>query len=59
MKSGCILGLDSWADAGFSRKHGSVDDFVEGNSSNVTVFTFTLGSIDNLPIDHVFFAFNK
>ena len=59
MKSGFILGLDSWADTGFSGKHAYVDGFVEGNSVNVTGFKSTLGSIDNLPIAHVLYEFDK
>ena len=53
MKLGCRLGLDSWADTVCSGKHAYVDEFIEGKSVNVTGFTSTLGSIDNLIIYHV------
>ena len=59
MKSGCRLVLDSWADTGFPVKHAYVDEFVEGNSVNVTEFTSTLGSIDNLPVSHGLYAIYK
>ena len=59
MKSGCRLGLDSWAGAGFSGKHAYVEKIVEGNGVNVTEFTSNLGSIDNLTISHVLYAFGK
>ena len=59
MKSGCILGLDSWDDTGFSGKHTYIDEFVEVNIVNVTGFTYTLGSIYNLLIAHVWYEFDK
>ena len=52
MKSGCILGLDYWADTGCSVKHDYVDEFVQYNSGNVTVCVSTLVYIDNLPVSH-------
>ena len=59
IRSRCILSLDSWADTGFSGKHVYVDEFVEVKSANVTGFIPTLGYIDNLPIAHVFYEFDK
>ena len=59
MKSGCRLGLYSWADTGCSGKYAYVNEFFEGNGFNVTGFTSTLVSIDNLPIAHVLHAFGK
>ena len=59
MKLGCRLGLDSWADTGFSVKNAHVDEFVEGKIVNITGFTYTLGSIDNLPISHTLYEFDK
>ena len=53
------MGLDSWADTGFSGKHVYVDEFVEVKSANVTGFIPTLGYIDNLPIAHVLYEFYK
>ena len=59
MKSGCRLGLDYWADTGWSVKHPYVDEFIEGKSVNVTGSTYNLGYIDNLPIAHVLYVFYK
>ena len=59
MKSGCRLGLYSWADSIFSGKLDYVDEFVEVNSFNITGFTYTLVSIDNLPIYHFLYSFHK
>ena len=53
------MGLDSWDGTGCSGKHAYVDEFIGGNSVNVTGFISTLASIDNLPIAHVLYAFGK
>ena len=49
----------SWDDTGCSGKHAYFDGFLEGKSVNVTGFTSTLGSIDNIPIDNVLYEFYK
>ena len=59
IKSGCILGLDSWADTGCSGKHAYIGGFVEGKSVSVTGNTSTLRSIDKIPIARVLYAFYK
>ena len=59
MRSGYRLSLDYWADTGFSVKHGYVDEFIEGKSVNVTELTSNLVSIDNLPMYHVLYAFDR
>ena len=51
--------MDSWSDTGCSGKHAYVDEFVDGNSVNVTGLTSTLGSIYNLPISRLLCAFDK
>ena len=53
------MGLDSWADTGCLGKHAYVEKFVEFKSVYVIGFTSTLGYIDNLPIAHVLYAFDK
>ena len=58
MKSGCRLGLDSWADTGLLVKHAYVDEFFQGKSVSVTGLTETLVSIDKLTISHVLVAFD-
>ena len=51
--------MDYWADTGCSVKHAYVGEFFEGNSVNVTVLTYTLVSINNLPIAHLLYEFDK
>ena len=53
------MGLYYWAYTSCSGKKSYVDEFVEGKSVNVTGFTSTLGSIDNLPIAHLLYLFDK
>ena len=59
MISGWRLVMDYWADTGCSVKHAYVGEFFEGNSVNVTVLTYTLVSINNLPIAHLLYEFDK
>ena len=59
MKSAFILGLDYQAENSFSCKHAYVDEFFYGNIFNVTEFTCSFVSIDNQPIPHVLYAFDK
>ena len=59
MKLGFRLGLYSWSDAGCSGKYSYFDEFFEVKSVNVTEFTSTLGYINNLPVSHVLYAFDK
>ena len=58
-KWGYILGLDYWAETGCSVKYAYVNELFEGKSANETGFTSTLGSINNLPIAHVLYVFDK
>ena len=53
------MGLEYWADTGCSGKYAYVNEFVEGKSVNVPGFISTLVSIDNLPIAHVLYSFDK
>ena len=53
------MGLYYWARTGCSGKHASVYLFVEVKNDNVPGFISTLRYIDNLPIAHVLYAFNK
>ena len=59
MRSGCRLGLEYWSETSCSGKHDYVDELVEGKSVNITGFTSTLESIDNILIAHVLYEFNK
>ena len=55
---GCKLGIDSWADTCCAGKHAYVEEFVEGKTVTATGFTSTLGSISNLPIANVLYAYD-
>ena len=55
---GTRLGFDSWADTSCAGKHAFVDSFVEGRSVNASGFTHALGSIKNLPIANVIYAYD-
>ena len=39
-------------------KHCYVEEFIQGKVVNATGFTNTLGSLNNLPIAHVLYAYN-
>ena len=56
---GTRLGFDSWADTSCAGRHAFVDSFVEGKSVNATGFSGTLGSINDLPIANVIYAFDQ
>ena len=57
-KNGCRLGLDSWADTSCSGKHAFVDEFILGKSVTATGFTSSLGSMKNLPLANVLYAYD-
>ena len=56
---GCRLGIDSWADTGCAGKHAFVEEFVEGKTVTATGFTASLGSVSNLPIANVIYAYDS
>ena len=55
---GCRLGVDTWADTSCSGKHAYVESFVEGRTVNATGFTSSLGTMKNLPIANVVYAYD-
>ena len=55
---GCRLGIDTWADTSCSGKHAYVESFVEGRTVNATGFTSSLGTMTNLPIANVLYAYD-
>ena len=59
MFNGTRLGIDSWADTSCSGKHAYVESFVEGRTVNATGFSASLGSMKNLPIANVVYAYDK
>ena len=54
----CHLGIDSWANTGYSGKHAYVEEFISGRTVNATGFAPSLGSLKNLPIDNVLYAYD-
>jgi hypothetical protein len=57
--NGTRLGIDSWADTSCAGKHAYVESFVEGKTVNATGFSSALGSMKNLPIVNVVYAYDK
>ena len=55
---GCRLGFDTWADTSCSGKHAYVESFVEGRTVNATGFTSSLGTMNDLPIANVLYAYD-
>ena len=55
---GCKLGIDSWADTCCAGKHAFVEEFIEGKTVTATGFTSSLGSVSNLPIANVVYAYD-
>ena len=56
---GCKLGIDSYADTSCTGKHCYVEEFVEGKTVTASGFTSSLGSIANLPIANVVYAYDS
>ena len=55
---GCELGINYWADTCCSGKHTFSEEFIKGNTVTAMVFTSSLGSVSNLPIENVFYAYD-
>ena len=58
MLSGTRLGFDSWADTSCAGRHAFVESFVEGKSVNAVGFSTSLGTLSNLPIANVLYAYD-
>ena len=56
--NGCRLGIDTWADTSCAGKHAFVEEFIEGKTVTATGFTSSLGSMANLPIANVVYAYD-
>ena len=55
---GCRLGIDSWADTVCVGKNAYVEEFISGRTVNATGFAPSLGSLNNLPIANVLYAYD-
>lgn len=58
LHNGCRLGWDTWADTSCSGKHAYVDEFIVRKSVTATGFTASLGSVQNLPMANVLYAYD-
>ena len=56
---GAKLGWDSWAETSCSGRHAFVEEFVEGKTVTATGFSTSLGSLKDLPIAHVLYAYDS
>ena len=56
--NGCKLGIDTWVDTCCAGKHAFVEEFVVGKTVTATGFTSTLGSVPNLPVANVLYAYD-
>lgn len=56
--TGCKLGLDSWADTFCAGRHCFVEEFIANKSVTATGFCSHLGSISNLPLANVLYAYD-
>lgn len=52
------MSINSWADTCCSGRHAFVKEFVEGKMVNVVGFADSLGTVENLLIAHVVYAYN-
>ena len=55
---GYKLGIDSWADTCCADKHEFVEEFIEGKTVTATGFISSLGSVSNVSIANVVYAYD-
>ena len=56
--NGCKLGIDTWADTNCAGRHAFVEEFVIGKTVTATGFTSSLGSVPDLPVVNVLYAYD-
>ena len=56
--NGCKLGIDTWADTCCAGKHAFVEEFIVGKTVTATGFTSTLGSVPDLLVANVLYAYD-
>ena len=59
LQSGSRLGLDTWADTSCSGKHAFVAEFIEGKVVTASGFSPSLGTVKDLPMANVLYAYDK
>ena len=52
------MGIDTWADTCCAGKHSYVQEFIDGKTVTASGFTSSLGSLTNLPIANVIYAYD-
>ena len=57
--SGCMLGLDTWADTCCVGKHARINEIIKGKSVTATGFASSLKSIPDLPIVNCSLAYDS
>ena len=58
LSMGTRLGFDTWADTSCAGKHAYVEAFIEGRIVTASGFSATMGTMDNLRIAHVVYAYD-
>ena len=56
--NGCKLGIDTWVDTNCAGHHAFVEEFIIGKTVNATGFTSHLGSVPDLPVANVLYAYD-
>ena len=56
--NGCKLGIDTWADTNCAGKHAFVEEFVVNKFVTAGGFSASLGTIPDLPIANVLYAYD-
>ena len=59
MRAGCRLGFDSFADTCCAGRQTRVESIVEGKTVTASGFANTMGSIKDLPIANLLFAYDS
>ena len=58
LQYGCKLGIDSWADTCCAGRHAHVLEFIEGKTVTASDFSSDLGSLTNLSMANVAYAYD-
>ena len=53
------MGLDTWADTGYSGKHAYVKEIIVGKTVTAMGFSPSLGKLENLTYAHVLYAYDQ
>ena len=56
-RNGCCLGFDSYADTSCAGRHAWIESYVEGKTVTANGFATEMGTLENLPIVNVLYAY--